>query len=162
MTEVYASLGTNKGRCLKNIKTALKKLNSAVRIKKLSSLYLTEPVNVKGGWFINCVVGGQTEQKPQELLQNLLHIEKQMGRVGTREDKRVIDIDLLLYGSAVIQNKKLTVPHPRMHRRRFVLIPLVEIQPQLRHPVLDRDIQSLLTELKDSCEVEKIGTTDFS
>jgi len=159
MTEIYIGLGTNKGRRLHNIKVALEKLNNVIFVEKISSLYLTQPIDVKGGWFVNCVAGGRTEKEPFELLQRLLQIEKEMGRVGGRKDKRIIDLDLLFYGKKIIQEKNLIVPHPRMHQRKFVLVPLAEIKPQLKHPILGKNVQTLLNELKDSAEVEKIGNT---
>lgn len=158
MRDVYIALGTNRGKRLCNIKTALEKLNNFICLKKISSLYLTQPVGVKGGWFINCVVRGTTEKQPLELLGCLLQIEKEMGRVGKRGEKRIIDLDVLFYGEKIIKEKQLTVPHPRAHQRRFVLVPLVEINPQLKHPLLGKNVQVLLNELQDASEVKKVET----
>ena len=156
MTEIYIGLGTNTGKRLANIQTALKKLKDVISVEKVSSLYLTEPVGVKGGWFVNCVVKGHTEKEPLELLQQLLKIEDEMGRVRGKREKRTIDLDLLFYGEKIIEQKNLTVPHPRVHRRRFVLLPLAEINPELQHPLLKKSIQTLLDQLDDASRVEKI------
>ncbi len=156
MTEIYIGLGTNTGKRLANIQTALKKLKDVISVEKVSSLYLTEPVGVKGGWFVNCVVKGHTEKEPLELLQQLLKIEDEMGRVRGKREKRTIDLDLLFYGKKIIEQKNLTVPHPRVHRRRFVLLPLAEINPELKHPLLKKSIQTLLDQLDDASRVEKI------
>ncbi|RLE14026.1 2-amino-4-hydroxy-6-hydroxymethyldihydropteridine diphosphokinase [Candidatus Aerophobetes bacterium] len=156
MTEIYIGLGTNTGKRLANIQTALKKLKDVISVEKVSSLYLTEPVGVKGGWFVNCVVKGHTEKEPLELLQQLLKIEDEMGRVRGKREKRTIDLDLLFYGEKIIEQKNLTVPHPRVHRRRFVLLPLAEINPELKHPLLKKSIQTLLDQLDDASRVEKI------
>jgi len=157
MTLVYIGLGSNKGKRIKNIKETLNKLKKEIDIQKISSFYLTEPVKTKGGWFVNCVVEGKTNKPVRELLTSLLQIEKEMGRFRKKEKgKRVIDLDILLFGQQIIQEKDLTVPHPRLHQRRFVLTALTEISPKLNHPLLNKTVDELLRGLKDPHQVEKI------
>ncbi len=157
MTLVYIGIGSNKGRRIKNIEEALGKIKKEIDIQRVSSLYLTEPVKTKGGWFVNCVAEGKANKLARELLTYLLQIEKEMGRIRKRErEKRSIDLDVLLYGQEIIQEKDLTVPHPRLHQRRFVLTPLSQINPKLNHPLLNKTVNELLKELKDPHQVEKI------
>jgi len=120
-----------------------------------SSLYLTEPV---GGppqdWFLNQVLGGRTALSPEELLRACLQVEAEMGRRRSRRNApRTIDVDVLLHGDEVRDGPELAVPHPRLHERRFVLVPLVQIAPQARHPVLGATAQELLRRCTDRSEV---------
>jgi len=157
MTLIYIGLGSNKGRRIKNIEEALSKLKKEIDIQKVSSFYLTEPVETKGGWFVNCVAEGQTNKLARELLTYLLQIEKEMGRVRERgEGRRSIDLDILFYGEEIIQEKDLIIPHPHLHQRRFILTPLAEINPKLNHFLLNKTVDELLKELEDPYQVEKI------
>jgi len=157
MTLIYIGLGSNKGRRIKNIEEALGKLKKEIDIQKVSSFYLTEPVETKGGWFVNCVAEGQTNKLARELLTYLLQIEKEMGRVREREEgRRSIDLDILFYGEEIIQEKDLIIPHPHLHQRRFILTPLAEINPKLNHFLLNKTVDELLKELEDPYQVEKI------
>ena len=157
MPVVYIGLGSNKGDRLKNIEVALDHLKEKIVVEKISSFYLTEPVGMKGRWFVNCVLEGKTEQSPEKLLDTLLQIEKRMGRIREKKkNPRVIDLDLLLYEDAVVDKVDLIVPHPHLHKRRFALIPLVEINSHLVHPVLGKSLKETLKELKDSHQVDKI------
>ncbi|MFQ5834693.1 MAG: 2-amino-4-hydroxy-6-hydroxymethyldihydropteridine diphosphokinase [bacterium] len=157
MPVVYLGLGSNKGDRLKNIEVALNHLKKKIAVEKISSFYLTEPVGMKGEWFVNCVLKGKTEQPPEKLLDTLLQIETRMGRVRKKKKvSRLIDLDLLLYEDAVVDKVDLAVPHPHLHKRRFVLTPLVEISPNLVHPVLGKSLKEILKELKNSHQVEKI------
>jgi 2-amino-4-hydroxy-6-hydroxymethyldihydropteridine diphosphokinase len=119
------------------------------RLIRVSSLYRTEPVGMAGqDWFVNAVAEIRTALTPRDLLSALLRIESRMGRVRTeRWGPRVIDLDLLLYGQSVIEEPGLTVPHPEMHRRRFVLVPLNEIAPYAVHPVFGISVRGLLDRL---------------
>jgi len=162
MPVVYIGLGSNKGDRLKNIYLALNHLKEKIVVEKISSFYLTEPVGIKGGWFVNCALEGKTEQSPEKLLDTLLEIEKRMGRVREKKKaSRVIDLDLLLYEDEIIDKDSLVVPHPHLHKRRFVLTPLVETNPHLIHPVLGRSLKEILRELKDSYQVEKILESSY-
>ena len=134
----YIGLGTNLGDRLGNIQEALRKLDDLPIIQsvRVSSVYEAAPVGVTDQpFFLNLVVAVRTSLAPQALLDALLHIENQMGRVRTeRWGPRVIDMDLLLYGGAQVALPGLTVPHPRLRERGFVLIPLAEIAPELTLP----------------------------
>jgi len=142
---VYLSLGSNLGDRAANLRAAMDRLARVGKVAAVSSFYETEPVEVTDQpWFLNCAVKLETEKMPKQLLTALLDIERQMGRRRDRKKgPRVIDLDILLFGSSVIQTKGLTVPHPAMHKRRFVLEPLAEIAPDARHPVLKQTIREL-------------------
>jgi len=157
--QVYIGLGSNRGDRLKNLKDSLSHIKREIEVRRVSSLYLTEPVGMKGGWFLNCVLEGETELDPNELMETLLAIEKAMGRVRKKKkEERIIDLDLLLYQGRVLKEKGLILPHPRLHKRRFVLVPLVEINPHLYHPVLRRTVKKILNGLTDSYRIEKLST----
>ncbi len=157
MPVVYLGLGSNKGHRLQNIEVALDHLKEKIAVEKISSFYLTEPVGMKGGWFVNCVLEGKTEQSPEKLLHTLLEVEKRMGRIREKKKtSRVIDLDLLLYEDVIVDKIDFVVPHPHLHKRRFVLIPLVEINPHLIHPGMGKSLKEILKELKDSHQVDKI------
>jgi len=163
MPVVYIGLGSNKGDRLKNIEVALDHLKEKIVVEKISSFYLTEPVGMKGGWFVNCVLEGKIERSPERLLDTLLQIEKRMGRIREKKKtSRVIDLDLLLYEDAAVDKVDLIVPHPHLHKRRFVLTPLVEINPHLVHPVLGKSLKEILKELKDSYQVDKILENEYA
>lgn len=158
MKTIYLSLGSNVGDRANHIARALDALAAAgVHVKRQSSLYSTEPVDLRTqSWFLNCVVEVETDLMPRQLLRALQRIERDMGRRRiVRRGPRVIDIDILLYGSSVIRAVDLEVPHPRMAARRFVLVPLDEIAPALRHPVLKKTIMELLAATADASQVRR-------
>lgn len=158
MATAYIAIGSNKGKRIKNIKEALARIREEMRVEKTSSLYLTEPMELKGGWFVNCVLEAKTDKEPEELVRTLLKIEEKMGRIRIKEKKipRVIDLDLLLYEERIMEEKDLILPHPSLHKRGFVLIPLNEINPDLYHPVLKKSVKEILQSLTDIKQVERI------
>ncbi len=125
-----------------------------------SPYYETEPVSpASGAWFINGVVSVETTLSPEALLRKLQRIEEEMGRapVRARGEDRSIDLDLLLVGSQVVQRPDLVLPHPRLHQRRFVLVPLCDLAPDLRHPVLGLTMRELLERLEDPSQVRMLA-----
>ncbi|HLI84852.1 MAG TPA: 2-amino-4-hydroxy-6-hydroxymethyldihydropteridine diphosphokinase [Bryobacteraceae bacterium] len=147
MKTAYLSLGANLGDRERNLEAALEKLAAPdLRIRRVSSVYETAPVDTDDPrWFLNLVVEAHTDLFPMQLLWRIGKIEHSLGRVRTVVNgPRTIDIDILLYGRAVIHSLGLEVPHPRMMQRRFVLAPLAELAPDLRHPVARKTIRELL------------------
>lgn len=143
---VYLSLGSNVGDREAHLRNALARLDAAGRVLAMSSFYETEAVEfTEQPWFLNCAVALETRETPQQLITILLSLEKEMGRERIqKKGPRSIDIDILIFGDTVMDSEELTIPHPAMHRRRFVLEPLAEIAPQLRHPVMKKTIRELL------------------
>jgi 2-amino-4-hydroxy-6-hydroxymethyldihydropteridine diphosphokinase len=158
----YLSLGSNIGDREANLHEAIAKLGELGRVKGVSSLYETEPVEfIEQPWFLNCAVELETELVPPQLLKAMLAIEQGMGRRRIQpKGPRLIDLDILLFGDTVINEPSLTIPHPAMHERRFVLEPLVEIAPTAMHPVLKKTIDKLLQALPStSPAVRKVSKT---
>jgi 2-amino-4-hydroxy-6-hydroxymethyldihydropteridine diphosphokinase len=157
-TITYLSLGSNVGDREKNLREAIALLGEFGQVLRVSSIYETEPVEVTDqAWFLNCVAELETSLSASELLDGLLGIEKVMGRERrVKKGPRNIDIDILLFGDAVISGVALTVPHPAMHLRRFVLEPLAEIAGGVRHPVLGKTVQELQRDLPEGQAVRKI------
>jgi 2-amino-4-hydroxy-6-hydroxymethyldihydropteridine diphosphokinase len=142
---VYLSLGSNLGDREANLRAAIERLAALGEVVAVSSFYETEPVEfARQPWFLNCAVAVQTEKMPKQFLAALLGIEKAMGRQRTQpKGPRVIDLDILLFGTSIVDTAGLTIPHPALHQRRFVLEPLAEIAPEQRHPVFKRTIREL-------------------
>lgn len=157
----YIGLGSNIGDRAANLKRALNllKARQGLKVKKASSLYEAEPVGLKGQpWFLNAVVEVETSLSPEGLFKVCQEIEAEMGRRReSRGGPRVIDLDILLYGDSIIDEEDLKIPHPRMHTRRFVLVPLAEIAPEAIHPAFKKTASSLLGELKDEHQVRRYG-----
>ncbi|SRR6266436_563604 len=155
----YLSLGSNVGDREKNLRVAIDELpHAGVAIAKVSSFYETEPVDfLDQPWFLNCVVEAETHFDPFMLLRALREIETKMGsKKVVAKGPRLIDMDILLYGSETIDTPDLQVPHPRMHLRRFVLVPLAEIAPSLRHPSWAKTISELAAVTTDRSEVRRL------
>jgi 2-amino-4-hydroxy-6-hydroxymethyldihydropteridine diphosphokinase len=144
---VYLGLGSNLGNREAALQQAIRLLHSPdLLIRRISSVYETSPQeNVDQPWFLNMVVEAETTLFPMRLLLRVMNIERRSGRKRlVAKGPRVIDIDILLYGNAVVESMKLNIPHPGIPARRFVLQPLVELAPELRHPVNRRTMRDLL------------------
>ncbi len=158
MPTVYLALGSNIGNREQNLREAIRLLGERnVHITKTSSLYETEPVDyLDQPWFLNAVLQAQTDLPSHELLSIMRNIEAQMGsKKPFAKGPRLIDLDILLYGDQTIDTADLQVPHPRMLRRNFVLAPLAEIAPMLRHPAWSASVAELLARSPDSSLVRK-------
>ena len=154
---VYLSLGSNLGDREANLRNAIERLRGVGNPVAISSFYETEPIDVVSQpWFLNCAVKLDTEKMPRQLITAILSLEQEMGRQRKQQKApRTIDIDILLFGSSIIEIPSLTIPHPRMHERRFVLEPLAEIAPDARHPVFKRTIRELREALPAGQTVKK-------
>jgi len=158
MITAYIALGTNVGEREANLLQALRLLpESGVHIRRVSSIYETEPVDyLDQEWFLNAVLEGETELDALDLLSALRVIEARMGsKKAFAKGPRKIDLDILLYGNETIDTPELQVPHPRMLERKFVLIPLAEIAPNLRHPSWKSGVAHLLAASADHSAVKK-------
>ena len=156
MKTAYIGIGSNmgdrKGHCL----VALERMAEipGCKVTGQSDWYLTEPVGVEGqDWYVNGVVSLSAEISAEDLLRHLLAIEKEMGRVRTgRWEPRAIDLDILLFGEEIINNEHLKIPHPLMHLRRFVLVPMGQIAPGVVHPILGMTMEALLERFSGSSQ----------
>jgi 2-amino-4-hydroxy-6-hydroxymethyldihydropteridine diphosphokinase len=158
MTTVYLSLGSNIGDREKNIARAIEALTArGVRVTCNSSLYETEPLEIRDQpWFLNSAIEAETELTRAQLMAMLLEIEREMGRERrVPKGPRLIDMDILLYGSDVIREAGLEIPHPRMAERKFVLVPLAEVAGEVNHPVSMMTIAEMLEATADRSEVKK-------
>ena len=154
----YIGIGSNLGDRKANALEAVDRVSKlpTTRLVRASSLYESEPLGDAKTWFVNSVIEIETEFPPEELLKRLKAIEKAMGRKrvkGKRWGSRIIDLDILLCDHEVVEKRSLKVPHPEMHKRRFVLLPLSELAPHVTHPQLGAAISELLGGLKDSKRV---------
>lgn len=160
MKTVYLGIGTNLGDREENLSKAVELVDEHIgSVEQTSSIYETEPWGFESGdLFLNMVVRVTTKLSPSGLLGRILMIEALMGRVreGKEYKSRIIDIDILIYDKRVIEKRVLIIPHPAMHKRKFVLAPLCEIAKDLVHPVLGKSIQELLKECKDKGKVVKL------
>jgi 2-amino-4-hydroxy-6-hydroxymethyldihydropteridine diphosphokinase len=154
---VYIGIGSNLGDKKENYLEALDRIGKLpkTRITRESSLYESEPLGDSKSWYVNGAIEIETELKPDALLKRLKNIERAMGRkkVRKRWGARIIDLDILLYDALKLNRRGLEIPHPEMANRKFVLIPLCEIAPQVVHPVLGMTISEMLVNVKDSKKV---------
>jgi 2-amino-4-hydroxy-6-hydroxymethyldihydropteridine diphosphokinase len=158
---VYLSLGSNIGEREAHLREAIRRLESTGKLRFVSSIYETEPVEFTDQpQFLNCAVALETSSTPEQLMLQLLTIEKAMGRQRIqKKGPRTIDLDILLFGDEVVDTPGLTIPHPAMQHRRFVLEPLAEIAPDAVHPVLKKTVRELLDELPPGQRVHKAQET---
>jgi 2-amino-4-hydroxy-6-hydroxymethyldihydropteridine diphosphokinase len=156
---VYLSLGSNLGDRAANLREAIQKLADMGSVVAASSFYETEPVELTAQpWFLNCAVKLDTEKMPRQLIAAILSLEQSMGRQRKqKKGPRIIDIDILLFGSSVIEIPSLTIPHAKLHERRFVLEPLAEIAPDARHPVFKRSMRELRDALPPGQTVKRLA-----
>ena len=150
MKIAYLGLGSNLGDRLANLADAITRLaDDRVRVMRTSSVWETEPRDVPDQpWFLNQVVEIETDLFPRQLFQKIQRIEREMGRRKRMpKGPRLIDLDILLYGNAQVKSAELEIPHPRMTDRRFVLAPLAELAPDLRHPILKRTMRDMLEDV---------------
>ena len=155
---VYLSLGLNVGGREAQLLGALARLGAVGRVVTVSSFYETEPVEFTDqAWFLNCAAALETSLNPSQLINAILRIEEDMGRKRLqKKGPRSIDIDILLFGDKVVDSQELTIPHPAMQQRRFVLEPLAEIAAETRHPVVKKTIRELLNALPAGQTVRKV------
>jgi 2-amino-4-hydroxy-6-hydroxymethyldihydropteridine diphosphokinase len=159
---VFIGIGSNLGERRANCREARQRLGELpkTRVVKESSLYESEPHGNATRWFGNSVVEVETELAPADLLKRLKQIEAEMGRKrvkGKRWGSRIIDLDILFYNNEIIDKRNLKVPHPQLPNRRFVLVPLSELAPQLIHPGLNASISELLATTKDRKKIHLMG-----
>jgi 2-amino-4-hydroxy-6-hydroxymethyldihydropteridine diphosphokinase len=155
---IYLALGTNLGNRLRNLRAALAGLPPAVTVLETSPIYETQPWGVTDQpAFLNMVVKCETGRDSQELLVFLKGLETRLGRKPSfRYGPRKIDIDILFYGDLILSTPALTIPHPHLHERAFVLVPLADLAPELLHPLLGRTVRQLLAEV-DATGVKRHG-----
>jgi 2-amino-4-hydroxy-6-hydroxymethyldihydropteridine diphosphokinase len=161
-TNAYISLGSNLGDRAGNLLLGVRgMLDARLELARLSQVYETEPVETFAQpLFLNMVAEIEINSRvdPEEMMMRLLQVEHSLGRTrDLMKGPRTVDLDLLLFGGQIVKTKLLTLPHPRFHLRRFVLVPLAELCPNLRHPIIDRTVIELLQETTDRSEVKLWG-----
>lgn len=164
--KVLIGIGSNIGNGVKNCMTAIKKISSDTRIdiQSISSFYSTSPVSdIKQDDFINCAIRVSWDGTPNELLGLLSGIENEMGRTrGTRNGPRIIDLDILLFGPVILDGPTLTIPHKELHKRKFAIIPCVEIDSNCIVPTFKKPLKDFLTEIGEDQIVKKLDGVAFS
>lgn len=159
MVEAFIGLGSNLGNRKKNIDNSLRLLADWGDIKLVdrASNYETEPIGPNQPWFINTVIKIETSSPPGEILSRCKEVEKRIGRSETLKwGPRLVDLDLLLVNGYVLEGNNLKLPHPQMENRRFVLLPLLELEPDLIHPELETPLKELLPKLEEDKKVIKL------
>ena len=161
MNLVYLSIGTNLGNKIENLKNVISRLSSIVTINSISSVYETEPLNVqKQDNFLNIAIEVQTNFPPLELIEKLKKIESEMGRVLSESNKpRIIDIDIIFYNSIILDEVRIQVPHPRAHKRAFVIFPIMDLNPTFVHPILNKSLMEISKNLSNQriSKLENVG-----
>ena len=159
--QAFILLGSNLGDRLNNLKKAVDGISDLGNVIRLSGLYRTEPWQMNSNyWFVNQVLELETPLTPEALIDKLLLLESALGRTRTAAEgyqSRIIDIDILLFNDDMIDTEKLTIPHPRMHLRRFTLMPLAEIAPNKTHPIIKSTSIELLQACEDQSEVQRMN-----
>ncbi|MCH9660318.1 MAG: 2-amino-4-hydroxy-6-hydroxymethyldihydropteridine diphosphokinase [Bacteroidetes bacterium] len=159
LQNIYLALGSNLGNRFEHLQAAVNTIFTEVgAVVKISSVYETPAMGFEGASFLNCVIWVRTQLPPKKLLDTVLSIEKKLGRTdkqGKGYESRVIDIDVLLYADKLLDDKDLTIPHPEMQHRKFVLQPMAELQPDLEHPVIKVSMMALLNQTRDESVMEK-------
>jgi 2-amino-4-hydroxy-6-hydroxymethyldihydropteridine diphosphokinase len=165
MKIVFLGIGSNLGNREYNLEQAVERIEEYIgQVLKSSSIYITEPWGFKAEEeFLNIVVKIETKLTPSGILGRILMIESLLGRVRDREkySSRLIDIDILLYEDIIVEEEILKIPHPLLHKRRFVLVPLCEIESEMIHPVLNKSLAELLESCEDKSEVKKYKSFPF-
>ena len=160
MNKVFLGIGGNLGDRLKNIKTTINLIEEKIsKPQKVSSIYISEPWGFYHyRYFTNAVVELKTDSNPFEILTTVKDIETIMKRIKTTDnyEGRTMDIDILFYNKEIIKTEHLTIPHPSLHKRLFVLLPLMDIAPKFIHPVFQKNIAKLLQECNDKSKIKKI------
>jgi 2-amino-4-hydroxy-6-hydroxymethyldihydropteridine diphosphokinase len=160
MKTIYLSLGSNIGKRFINIHRGLSEIlaHPSVSYNKISSLYFTEPVDYEHqNWFVNVIIKVYTSLSPMELLIYAKEVESRMGRMKQiSKGPRIIDIDILLYENETIRCKELTIPHPELHKRNFILRALIGMGEDIYHPVLHKNISQIYHELQSDKKTFKI------
>jgi 2-amino-4-hydroxy-6-hydroxymethyldihydropteridine diphosphokinase len=158
---IYISIGSNKGDKFKNLQNAIDLIHQKLGyVLSISRVYKTEALGFQGDAFLNACLIVESNHKPKSAMQVLLKIEKELGRTRDQTkgyESRIIDLDIIFYADETINTKSLTVPHPEMHKRRFVLQPLKDIAPQVEHPKKEKTVADLLENCKDKSEVEPLN-----
>jgi 2-amino-4-hydroxy-6-hydroxymethyldihydropteridine diphosphokinase len=161
MSKAYLALGTNLGDRMENLRRAIAALPPTLRVTALSPVYETPPWGYADQpAFLNMTVGGETDLDPQGLIAFLKNLETELGREKTfRNGPRLIDMDILFYNDLILDQADLVIPHPRLHERAFVLVPLNDIAPEWMHPALKRTVRDLLEDV-DTKGVNFYGRID--
>ena len=159
----YIGVGSNQGSKEENCRHAVREIGRIpqTRVREVSTWFVTEPWGTASTeWYVNGVVAVDTDLEPEALLKHCQGLERQMGRRPSplRWADRVIDLDILFFGDMVLEGPELTIPHPELHRRRFVLVPLCEIAPDLKHARLGSDIRELLAQVEDNMRVHELAS----
>ena len=164
--KIHISIGSNIGDKLKNLEKAIELIHLKIAVvESISSIYKTEAIGFKGEDFLNICISIFSNEIPNYIIQNLLDIEKILGRVRNKKNKpesRIIDIDIIFIEDIVINSSLLQVPHPKMQNRKFVLKPLLEIDPKINHPITKESISGMLRNCKDTSQVEKTNLKVFN